>query len=355
MTKHREGFAIPLSIMVIGFLSVSLMAAFARVDSEYKVTTNRSIMVDAFGLAQSGLERFVVQRTALGFVTTPPAASESTRIALPGGYADVILTKVRDTIGGIDPVYVIRSRGTTTPPNLAGYLPARHTVAMFYAWKPGSMDVHAGWTSLGGLHKNGSSGTLSGVDNCGVNANVAGVGVPDGEWSVSGGSFTPAGTPPVDYMGTPTQMANTIDIDWTGIVAGTAITPTVNIPASGWPSFPSGYWPIIYVNQVGDFSLPGTGRGVLIVRNNLVVNGNKTWDGIVLVGGSLVSDGNNTVSGATISGLNLKLDPPEAVPDSDFGNGTKTYRYDSCAVKNALQGFGTLLPLNNTWIDNWAW
>src|SRR5688572_33296290 len=101
MAQRREGFAIPLSIMVIGFLSVSLMAAFARVDSEYRVTTNRSIMVDAFGLAQSGLERSVVQRTALGFTTTPPAASESTRIVLPGGFADVILTKVRDTVGGI--------------------------------------------------------------------------------------------------------------------------------------------------------------------------------------------------------------------------------------------------------------
>src|SRR5687768_7883235 len=147
MTKRREGFAIPLSIMVIGFLSVSLMAAFARVDSEYKVTTNRSIMVDAFGLAQSGLERFVVQRAALGLTASPPDSLESVVITLPGGTATVVLRMVRDTVGGNDPVYVIRSTGTTTAPGLAGFRPAEHTVAMYYAWKPGTMDVHAGWTS----------------------------------------------------------------------------------------------------------------------------------------------------------------------------------------------------------------
>src|SRR5687768_1334836 len=100
MEQRREGFAIPLSIMVIGFLSVSLMAAFARVDNEYKVTGNRTIMVDAFSLAQSGLERFVTQRTALGFTNTPPGAPETAVINLPGGTATVVLTMVRDTNGG---------------------------------------------------------------------------------------------------------------------------------------------------------------------------------------------------------------------------------------------------------------
>jgi hypothetical protein len=352
MSRRREGFAIPLAIMVIGFLSVSLMAAFTRVDTEYKGTNNRGLMVDAFTLAQTGLERFATTRTALGFTSMPPAASESTRIALPGGFADVILTKVRDTTGGQTPLYVIRSRGTTTPPSLAGYLPARHTVAMYYTWQAGTMDVHAGWTSISGLQKNGSAGTLTGVDNCGAQPNVAGVAVPTGQWSVSG-SFTPGGTPSIDYMGTQAQMAAAIDIDWAGILAGTALTPTVTLPASGWPgSFPSGWWPVIMVNQAS-FSLPGSGRGTLIATGDLTISGSKSWDGIVLVGGTLTSNGNNTVSGATISGLNVKLGA--TVADGDAGNGNKTYQYDSCAVAAALSGFGALVPLNNTWVDNWAW
>jgi hypothetical protein len=61
------------------------------------------------------------------------------------------------------------------------------------------------------------------------------------------------------------------------------------------------------------------------------------------------------VQGAVISGLNVKIGLAVSTSISDFGNGTKTYEYDSCAVAAALAGFGTLTPLSNTWIDNWAW
>jgi hypothetical protein len=214
VTNRREGFAIPMAIMVIGFLSVSLMAAFGRVEAEHRVTTNRNTMVDAFSLAQTGLERFVSTRGALGFTSTPPAAAESTTITLTGGSAQVVLTQVRS---GTNPMYVIRSTGITTAPALSGFLPARHTVAMYYRWNPGSMDVYAGWTSLTGNQKNGNSGELSGIDNCGSQPNVAGVATPTGQWSANGG-FTPQGTPGHQPMGTQAQMAAVIDIDWAGIV-----------------------------------------------------------------------------------------------------------------------------------------
>ena len=35
-------------------------------------------------------------------------------------------------------------------------------------------------------------------------------------------------------------------------------------------------------------------------------------------------------------------------------NGTKTYQYNSCEVAKALRRLGTLVPLNNTWVDNWV-
>jgi len=140
MSARREGFAIPLSIMVIGFLSISLMAAFARVDNDYNVTSSRTLMVDAYSLAQTGLETFIARRRQLGFTSFPPAPSESTRIALTGGYADVVMKQVRDTVGGLTPLYVIRSKGTTTPPAMSGYMPATHTVAMYSSWRFGSSD-----------------------------------------------------------------------------------------------------------------------------------------------------------------------------------------------------------------------
>jgi hypothetical protein len=214
------------------------------------------------------------------------------------------------------------------------------------------MDVYAGWTSLTGNQKNGNSGELSGIDNCGVKPNVAGVATPTGQWSANGG-FTPQGTPGHQPMGTQAQMAAVIDIDWAGIVGGTAITPTVTIPGGSWPSsFPAGWWPVIFVNQAS-YSLPGTGRGTLIVTGDLTISGNKTWDGIILVGGAMTSNGNNTMHGAAVTGLNVKLGMTPA--SSDAGNGNKDYQYDSCNVAAALSGFGSLRPLTNTWIDNWSW
>jgi hypothetical protein len=91
----------------------------------------------------------------------------------------------------------------------------------------------------------------------------------------------------------------------------------------------------------------------LIVRGNLDTgNGSTfTWKGIVLVGGDLTGNGNNNVQGAIISALNAKLG--QTVPINTV-NGTKTYQYNSCEVAKSLMAIGTLVPLNNTWVDNWV-
>ncbi|HUF13754.1 MAG TPA: hypothetical protein VMN78_11685, partial [Longimicrobiales bacterium] len=111
----------------------------------------------------------------------------------------------------------------------------------------------------------------------------------------------------------------------------------------------SNYWPIIMVT--GNYSIPTSGRGTLIVTGDLTVNGSTKWDGILLVGGTAEADGNNTVRGTIISALNTKLGMTVGV--SDVGNGTKTYVYNSCNIANALARFGTLVPMQNTWVDNW--
>jgi hypothetical protein len=38
---------------------------------------------------------------------------------------------------------------------------------------------------------------------------------------------------------------------------------------------------------------------------------------------------------------------------SDIGNGTKTIRYNSCLVSQALSHLGSLVALPNAWADNW--
>src|SRR5204863_1520390 len=143
-----------------------------------------------------------------------------------------------------------------------------------------------------------------------------------------------------------------VTVDWAGIVGGTSLTPDITLPGGAWPSFATPtYWPVVYINQAGSWSLPGDGRGLLIVRNDMTISGSKSWDGIVLVGGTLTSNGNNTVSGAVMTGLNVLLG--QVVGASDMGNGNKTFQYNSCSVANAASHFGGLAPLRNTSVAHW--
>ncbi|MFL5636111.1 MAG: hypothetical protein ACJ79F_05295, partial [Gemmatimonadaceae bacterium] len=116
--------------------------------------------------------------------------------------------------------------------------------------------------------------------------------------------------------------------------------------------------PIVRVN--GDFVLPSSGTGMLIVTGGLTINGNNGWRGVILVGDDITSNGINAgtpasfgVQGATVSGLNTKLDTyvPGSIDPSE-ANGTKQYHYSSCEVAKATTTMGALVTLRNTWVDN---
>lgn len=350
LRSDRSGFALPTAILLIGVLTVGVAAAFTRVESEQRVNRDRQAAGDAFALAQTGLERFIVSRSSLGFTSAPPAVSESARINLTGGYADVVLRRLRAANGTNNALYVVRSHGVTNQTSAVLNRSAEHTVAQYAYFRPGEMEVRSAWTAITGLTKNGASGTISGEDDCGMMPDVAGVTVPTGGYHQNGGAPVPDGTPPIEQLGTVAQTAAAINVDWDAIVNGGAITPEVVIPGDSWPSFTnSSYWPVIRVN--GNFSLPASGRGTMIVTGDLTISGSIKWDGILLVGGVMNANGNNTVRGAVISALNTKLGM--TVGMSDVGNGTKTYVYNSCNIANALARFGALIPMQNTWVDNW--
>jgi hypothetical protein len=213
------------------------------------------------------------------------------------------------------------------------------------------MQVLAGWTALSGLQKNGGAGTLGGIDLCHDSAAVAGVVVPVNPGYT--GKVVAVGDPPVDSVA-----PDSVAIDWNGIVNLGTIAPSITIPGGSWPTAlmtaayadsNSTYYPIIRIN--GDFSLPSSGRGMLIVTGSLTLNGSVGWKGVILVGNDITSNGNNGIEGATVSGLNVKLGT--YVPGST-ANGTKQYNYDSCEVAKATTTMGALVTLRNTWVDNWV-
>lgn len=349
--SERRGGALTLVLLMMVVLTVSLAAAFRLSSVELRVADDHTEQMEAFALAESGRELFIANRASLGFVGVP-AASESARVNLTGGYADVVLKQIRPAGASTAAIYVLRSVGVRGVARRHNVPPATRTVAEYVSWQSGSMAVLAAWTSLTGLHKNGGSGTISGTDACGLAAAVSGVAVPNTPgYTQNGGSSVPSGNPPINNLGTQQQANDAINVDWAGITAGTALSPDIVIPGNSWPSFSNAnYWPTILAT--GNFTLPGSGRGLLVVTGNFTISGSNTWDGIVLVGANITSNGNNKIRGAVLSGLNEKLGVD--VPNGALGNGNKLFQYNSCNVANALAGLGGLVPYKNAWLDNWA-
>lgn len=357
-----RGFALPMAILVLALLTISTTAALVIGSAEEREIANVRDQVDAFALAQSGLEQFLRHRSSLGFTGTPPAAFEYVRIDIPGGYADVTLELVRPSVSGSPIVYVIRSLGVRTDPSLPGTPRAQHTAAVYARWQAGTMTVRAAFTSLTGLQKAGSSGTITGEDECGLQPDVSGVSVPTppGYTQSGGGGSVPSGSPPIEDMGGFQEAADSTFIDWEGIVNGTALTPDVTIPPGSFPSSSafanSGFWPVIMVN--GNYTLGTSGQGILIVTQDLTILGSTTWDGIVLVGDAIIGNGINRIYGAIMTGLNIKLGDAAllgaSIGTSSLSQGTKDIHYNSCHVAAALAAFGGLAAYPNTWSDNWA-
>src|SRR2546423_14796717 len=290
---ERRGFAIPVAILVIAVLTIMLAGGFSLVSAERRSVSDQKSQISAFRLAEQGLEIFLVRRdslmSALPNYTLVPGAQDNVRIMMNGGYADVQLTRLRPPTGTQSGLYIARSRGTETA-NVSGGAPQGvRTVAQYVLWEPAPMQVLAGWTALSGLQKNGGAGTLGGIDLCGDSAAVAGVVVPVNPGYT--GKTVAVGDPPVDSVA-----PDSVAIDWNAIVNGGMIQATITIPGGSWPTVQlqdTSYYPIIRIN--GDYTLPSSGQGMLIVTGNLTISGSTTWKGGLLVGGDITSNVNNGI------------------------------------------------------------
>jgi hypothetical protein len=358
---ERRGFAIPIALLVIAVLTIMIAGGFSIVSAERRSVADQKSQINAFRIAEQGLEIYLVRRDSL-LAGTPnyakvPGAKDSVRITMTGGYADVSLTRLRPPRGSQSGLYVVRSKGTETAGAFAGTPQGVRTVAQYVLWEPAPMQVLAGWTAMSGLQKNGAAGTLGGIDMCGEAGAVAGVVVP--AYPGYQGKMVAVGNPPIDSFPAP----DSVEIDWDGIVNHGLIDATITLPGGTWPTTALQnsyadtsikYYPIIRVN--GDFDLMSSGTGMLIVTGNLTISGNKGWRGVILAGGVMTSNGNNDiigggVQGAVISGLNVKLGMDV---DESLANGTKMYNYNSCEVARATTLMGALVTLRNTWVDNWV-
>ncbi len=398
---RRDGFALPLAIVVLALLTMGLVAGFSMTSSELSTAASQRAQARAYSNAQAGLESFLTRRkekagsvmfcphcwsvnatAANGAIAANldalPTVRETVTVAFTQGSAVVRATPVWVNTATGRGKYFITSTGFDNTSDVGGgrgrTSRASRTVGLFVSWNKTTMNVVSAWTSLSGIRKNGT-GIISGTDrgNCGT-GNVAGLSVPwdpvtgKADLLVSGGSFAPTGNPPYDTLSTFSQESTKVKLDWTAIKTGNAVQAdiTISIPANG--AFPTtadfaadtNYWPVIHVDSsasASSFVLPNAGRGMLIVDKNLTINGSNQWNGVILVGGVLTSNGNNVSEGATLSGLNYLLGAypgPSTATDNALANGTKSYVFNSCSVSKATSAMARYVMMPNTWMDNLA-
>jgi hypothetical protein len=354
--SDRSGFALPMTILLIGFMTAGVLAAFARSGTELQIVDDEMAATIAYANAERGLAQFL----ALGTVANP-----NVTYTFNNGGATVTAQLMHDAPGTDPDTWLVRSVGTAIGPS--GKPQAQRTVAQLAIRVPTTLQVVSAWTSLSGLNKAGAAGDISGFDAC-SGAAVAGVATPTG--GLTGKDDAISGSPQHKEMGTQAEMASEIKIDWPGITnpVSPSIMPDIILcmpgthaydpawsPCGTWPTETQfndpNFWPVIVIN--GSSPLPTNGRGTLIVTGDLTFGGADVWDGIILVGGKITDNGSGNIAGAVISGLNVLKG--WTVGESSKANGTKDYTYDSCKVSNATNAMARLEGMSNAWVDTWTW
>lgn len=384
--RNRAGFALPMAILIIAILTAAIAAGMAATTAENGISMTRRGENRAYSIAQAGLEQYLVasQRKTLcaqagskcisdlsaaklvAGVAVPD--TEKVRVSLTGGWADIMAIRVRDTatIGGTKQpaIYFVRSRGVATDrTRLTGGArdTAVATVGLYTTYTTNVINIMAAIASLSGVSKQGSSGVISGNDQCGQANAVAGITTDKGDYT-SSGNFSPTGSPPIDTTKTLAQLESAIGINWStvksgGITADFTVPSPDAFPSSAWFQADTTRWPIIHVTS-SSYSLPNPGRGLIIADGDFSISGSNMWSGVILIGGQLTSNGNNVMSGATVSGLNVLLNQnvQTSVVSSDNStfNGNKQYLYNSCSVSLAATGLKFMKPIPNTWMDDLA-
>ena len=363
--SSRRGFALPMALLAMALVTAAVIAAYSATSAE--VVSNNALRAQnrAHQLAEAGLQQFLVRRGEVGFcsncVADPTVAdSEWTRVALPGGYADVVAMRVRGKLpDGSAALFFVRSRGTDTTVRLGGAgttVFATRIVGQYATFGTTGVRPLAAMTSLNGM-TNGTSGAripFVGTDECWDGPAKSGLTLPSGSIYRGTGALP---FPSADSSMSMDSLKKRVGIDWDAIINQNALPADITIPPDGnWNSSAfndPNYWPVIRIRK--SWTVPSDGRGLIIADSNLVMATNDVWDGIVLVGGRMTISGSGDIEGVVITGLNRLLPGGGAgLTATDSIRNTKRVHYSSCKANRASERMRVYFAWPNSWVDNVA-
>lgn len=357
----ERGFALALVLIALVGLTALGVGGWLLSSSGFKASQAQRTSSHAFYLANAGLEQFLATHQG-------PVPSSSVTFTYADGTAEVTVQTMNDLTqtGNHNPlqsVWKVRSVGRHQLPKGGTAVRTVQTLALLNA---DSFNFPSAFSSASGMRKNGAAGVIDGHDasmtgecpEAGAR-NTNGVMTPESApYEQTGGAqLVPEGEPKDTALTASAQdLLEATGVDWPALIAGETLQFDYRIPPDPWPDYsaiPSDEWPVIYVDNEGEeFTVgPGkSGRGTLIVRGDLKMDGSFEWKGPILVGGALTTDGFQTVEGGITSGFNLLLG--EAVDQSSIGNGSKSIEFHYCNNNAAMKHTATFVQLPGTWFES---
>lgn len=349
------GFALAVVLIALVGLTALGVGGFLMTNSSYTASQNSRTSLEALYLADTGLERFLAEHQG-------PVPSSLTYTYANG--TAVITTDTLNQTNALQSVWRITSEGRHPLPKGGT---ARRTVQTIAVLDGLTFKFPSAFSSASGMTKNGNAGRIEGYDNSTAGeCPTAGQGDTDGvatpqsdPYTQSGGkTLVPEGSPKDTALySSQLELLEATGVDWGAMVAGELLQFDYTIPPDSWPDFssmPADEWPVIYIdNQGGEYTVgPGhSGRGTLVVRGDLKMDGSFNWKGPIMIGGALTTDGFQHVEGGITSGFNVLLG--EAVAQSTIGNGSKEILYHSCNNMAAMQHTATFVKDPGTWAETY--
>jgi len=369
--QNERGIALAVAIFALVIVGALVAGAFFVGTQEQRVAESSRRLQQSFGIAEVG----VGQRVA----TWDPNVNNVVRVFPADSLAVATTPSTTGSYGGsirkLNPNLYLIDITAQDSISLRGGLGrasggARQRVGLLARIKPLEMDIQASLTTQGDVALKGQS-RVDGSDHlppgwtdCDpLGPPAAGIRVDQGTVSVQG-QATVAGAPPVrvDTSVSPQTFTQYGDVSYAQLAARATIT----LPAGTYQTQPTltgagtcdkailtnwgdginhasacaSYFPVIHIT--GDVTLNGVqGQGILMVDGNLSVQGSYEFFGITLVTGSIKTAGGGTTDAhfwGTVMAQNVDLELQNA-------SGKATLNYSKCAIVQALQMTGMVVPM----------
>jgi len=368
----ERGFALAGAIFALVIIATLVAGSFFAARQEMNIGRASAIGERAFDAAEAGLNRTIAlwSTSSLNAMAVGDSVGSAGSLASNGGNWSVYTRRLNNEL------FLIRSTGSSGG--------SERQLAQLARLQIINMQISAGLTTRSSLKLGGSS-FIDGVDTSpsgwacpAVTDTVSGVRTADSTQITFSGcsSSNPScirGNPKIEND--PSIDSTTFfqfgDVDWAELVA----MATITYPGSAGPlnqlapvttggacdasntnnwgepwrgagtvSACYGYLPIIYVN--GDLQITGgRGQGILLVENDISVQGGFEFYGPVIARGNLITQGTGGHFNGGVLAANVDLQQSTVL-----GNAVITY--SSCSISRALNAnsSGRMLA-QRSWVD----